>query len=126
MEAKRSRHGLAALKIRLREHARSSASLISNTANWRLTASPDGSTISSARAKIPGWLGTSSNPKLDSQRNHRDHVISIHHSKERASRASAAIAKKPALREKTYLGSPKKITAIYSLGGVTSAPIFDF
>ena len=38
---------------------------------------PTACTTSSARANTPGWLGTSSKPKLDSQRNQRDQFISI-------------------------------------------------
>src|ERR1700751_3725111 len=51
---------------------RSSVAEISNRANMRLPPSPAG-TISSPKAKIPAFAGTSSTLKLDSQRNQRDH-----------------------------------------------------
>src|SRR5579859_5200354 len=56
---------------------RSSASATSNTASMRRDCGPAACTTSSARAKTPGWLGTSSKPKLDSQWNQRDQFISI-------------------------------------------------
>src|SRR5438309_10434296 len=56
---------------------RSSASATSNTASMRRDCSPSACTTSSASAKTPGWLGTNSKLKLDSQWNQRDQFISI-------------------------------------------------
>jgi hypothetical protein len=80
----------------------------------RRDCAPTDCTTSSASANTPGWLGTSSKPKLDSQWNQRDQFISIRLSPPKARLSSTGWAGDA--HTKIF-----KFTAIIVSGGTSDA-----